>query len=348
MTYRIVQWTTGNVGKQSIDAIQRHPDLELVGCYAWSPDKVGRDVGELCGLEPNGVLATNEVDALLALKPDCVVYNPMWIDVDEMVRILESGSNIVSTAAFITGHSLGDGRQRIFGACKRGNSSVFGTGINPGFADLLAIMTASGCDRIDKIIVSETADSTGYDSPATELPVGFGRPIDDPDLPQMTANGTAVFQDAVYLIGDALGVEFDEVVCEAEYAQTTQDVVMDSWTIEAGCVAGVAASWHGKVGDRSIVELRVRWRKGQTLDPDWKLDEGYRIEVQGRPTLITTMQILPPPDFQGSTFKDFMVLGMILTGMPAIYAIPNVVAAAPGIITYADMPLPMPRGLVSL
>ena len=92
-------------------------------------------------------------------------------------------------------------------ACERGGTSVFGSGINPGFADLIAIVSASGCDRIDKITVTETADTTGYDSPATELPVGFARPL-DPDLPQMTASATAVFEDAVRLIGDALGVVF--------------------------------------------------------------------------------------------------------------------------------------------
>ena len=221
MTYRVVQWTTGNVGRQSVEAILANPELELVGCYAWSPEKAGRDVGELCDLAPIGVVATNDADELLSLKPDCVVYNPMWADVDEMVRILESGSNVVSTAAFITGHSFGDGRQRIADACERGQSSVFGSGVNPGFADLLAIVTAGVCDRVDKVTVTETADSTGYDSPATELPVGFARPIDDPDLQQMTAAGTAVFQDAVHMIGDALGVEFDDVVCEAEYAATT-------------------------------------------------------------------------------------------------------------------------------
>jgi len=80
VTSRVVQWTTGNVGKQSVAAIAAHPDLELIGCFAWSPDKAGRDVGELCGLAPIGVAATNDVDALLALKPDCVVYNPLWID----------------------------------------------------------------------------------------------------------------------------------------------------------------------------------------------------------------------------------------------------------------------------
>ncbi|MEC9325353.1 MAG: dihydrodipicolinate reductase, partial [Actinomycetota bacterium] len=86
--HRVVQWTTGNVGKSSVAAIARNPTLELIGCYAWSEDKVGRDVGELAGIGPLGVSATADVDALLALKPDAVVYNPMWIDVDELVRIL--------------------------------------------------------------------------------------------------------------------------------------------------------------------------------------------------------------------------------------------------------------------
>src|SRR3954453_16855812 len=135
--YRVVQWTTGNVGKSSVQAIAAHPALELVGCYAWSPEKVGRDVGELCGMGPLGVAATNDVDALLALRPDCVVYNPMWHDTDELVRIVSAGVNVVSTAAFITGHNLGADRDRIAEACASGGSTLFGTGISPGFAELL-------------------------------------------------------------------------------------------------------------------------------------------------------------------------------------------------------------------
>jgi len=111
-------------------------------------------------------------------------------------------------------------------------------------------------------------------------------------------------------------------------------------------VAGVAASWRGKVRGRTVVELRVRWRKGQTLDPDWAIDSGYLIEIDGRPTVRTKVEILPPPDFTGTTFGDFMVLGMIMTAMPAVDAIGNVVAAPPGIVTYTDIPLPLPRGLV--
>ena len=346
MTIRVVQWTTGNVGKQSAIAIARNPELELVGCYAWSADKVGRDVGELCGIDTLGLTATHDVDGLLALRPDCVVYNPMWPSTDELVRILGAGVNVVTTAAFINGRRLGADRQRLVEACERGGSSLLGTGINPGFVELLSIVVAGICDRIDKITVNESAYTMGYDSPATEKAAGFGRPIDDPSLQKMTAEGTAVFGEAVAMVADAIGVELDDVVCEAEYAKTTEDLDLGSWKIRAGCVAGVAGSWRGKVGDRTVVELNFRWKKAPTLEPDWTIEDGHVIEVQGRPTVRTTMQFLPPPDFEATSLADFMVLGHIMTAMPAVNAIPAVVAAPPGIVTYADLRLPLPRGIV--
>src|SRR5439155_24674981 len=158
--------------------------------------------------------------------------------------------------------------------------------------------------------------------------------------------GTAVFGEAVALVADAIGVELDEIVCEAEYASTTEDVVMDSWTIDAGCVAGVAASWQGRVGDRKVIEVSVRWKKGRTLDRDWQIEEGHVIQIDGMPTVRARLQYLPPPDFHATTFAEFMVLGMIMTAMPAINAIPQVVAAPPGIVTYTDLPLTAPRGWV--
>ena len=114
----MIQWTTGNVGRRSVVAVVANPALALVGCYAWSADKIGRDAGELCGIADTGIRATDDVDALLNLRPDCVVYNPKWPDVDEIVRILEAGVNIVTTASFITGHALGPHRQRVVDACR--------------------------------------------------------------------------------------------------------------------------------------------------------------------------------------------------------------------------------------
>ena len=347
MTIRVVQWTTGNVGKESVKAIVANPGLELVGCFAWSPAKVGVDVGELVGIDPVGVAATDDVEALLALRPDCVVYNPMWPSVDELVRILEAGSNVVATAAFITGTNLGPERDRLVDACERGGSSLFGTGISPGFAELVAVTIAGICNRIDRVVVAETADTTFYDSPDTERPAGFGRPIDDPELPGMARAGTAVFGEAVAMVADSLGVELDAIVCEEEYAQTTEDVVMASWTIPAGHVAGVAASWQGRIGGRTIIDLSVRWKKGSTLEPPWVIEkDGWVITVEGMPTVIASLDFLPPPDFQAETIEEFMVIGHIITAVPALNAIPVVVSAPPGILTYADFGLPLPRGWV--
>ena len=347
--YRVVQWTTGNVGKSSVEALAKNPNYELIGCYAWSKDKAGRDVGELVGIEPLGIAATNDVDALLALKPDCVVYNPMWIDVDELARILSAGVNVVASASFITGHNHGEGRAKLEEACQKGGSTLFGSGVSPGFAELLAIVAANGCARVDKVTIAEASDTTFYDSPDTETPCGFGKPIDDPDLQPMAAQGTAVFAEAVRLVADALGVELDEIVCEAEYAQTTADVEMASWTIKAGCVAGVFASWQGRVGGKTVVDLNVRWRKGQTLDPDWKVEgDPWKITIDGLPTVTMQVGFLPPPDFveNAKTIEDFMGLGHIITAMPPIHAIPAVVAAPPGIATYNDLQLTLPRGIV--
>lgn len=348
-SYRVVQWTTGNVGKSSVAAIAANPHLDLVGCYAWSAEKAGRDVGELVGIDPLGVSATNDIDALLGLKPDVVVYNPMWIDVDELVRILEAGVNVVASASFITGHNLGDGRDRLIDACERGGATLFGSGVSPGFAELLAVVAATACDRVDKITIAESADTTLYDSPDTERPTGFGMAIDDPDLQPMAAHGTAVFAEAVQLVADSLGIELDEIVCESEYAQTTEDLPMASWTIPAGHVAGVAASWQGRVDGRTVIDINVRWKKGQTLQPDWQLDaDGWKITIDGRPTVNMTVGFLPPPDMieNAKTLEDFFVLGHIMTAMPPIHAIPAVVAAAPGIATYTDLPLPQARGVV--
>ena len=225
---------------------------------------------------------------------------------------------------------------------------MFGSGISPGYVNQLSIVAAGICDRVDKITVNEAADTTFYDSPATEKPVGFGQPIDHPDLQAMTAHGTGVFGEAVRMVADALGIELDEVRCDAEYAQTTEDLDLGSWTIGAGCVAGVYASWKGIASDKVVVEIAVRWRKGQTLEPDWKIDQdGWVIEVAGRPTVTMKVSFLPPPDFEATTLEEFMVLGHIMTATPPLNAIPAVVAAPPGIVTYNDLPLILPRGVAA-
>lgn len=348
MTYRVVQWTTGNVGRKSVHAIAANSDLELVGCYAWAPDKVGMDVGDLCGIAPLGVTATDDVTALLALKPDCVVYNPMFADVDTLVRILGAGINVVTTSEFINGRNLGDDRARVVDACEQGGSTIFGSGINPGFIQLFAVVTAGISDRVDRISIVESFDTTIYNSPATEIPMGFGYPIDHPDLHAITEKGSGIFREAVQLVADALGAELDDIVCEATYAQTTEDLPLPGdWTIAAGCVAGIDVRWKGIAGGRDVIEIRGVWTKGQSLEPAWSTTFGYTVTVEGRPTITSTLSFEPPPDFVAETLDDFIMLGLTITAMPAITAIPTVVAAPAGIATYNDLPLLLPRGVLT-
>ncbi len=347
MASRIVQWTTGNVGRQALRSALEHPDLEVVGCYV-TPEggKAGRDVAELAGVDgTTGVLATSDVDALLALAPDAALYTPKFNDVDEMVRLLSAGVNVVATAGFVTGHCLGaETRERLTTAAVEGGVSLFGSGMNPGFANLLGVVATGICERVERVTVLESVDSTGYDSPETEQAVGFGRPVDEAGLVDRARAGTAVFEDAVHLTAAALGVELDEVVFEAEFAATTEDVDLGSWTIPAGGVAGVGAAWQGVVDGRTVVDLRVRWRKGRTLDPDWRVEHGYVVEVLGSPSARMRYEILPPPGFVAESMADFMVLGMIATALPAVHAVPAVCTARPGIVTYLDLPLVTARG----
>src|SRR5690348_6957464 len=127
---RVIQWTTGNIGTRSLHAILARPDLELVGVYAFGEDKAGRDAADLCGWPtPTGILATSDVDALIALQPDACCYNPLWPSIDHLEALLTAGINVCSTAAWITGGKQSpEDLDRIRKACENGRSSIYGSG----------------------------------------------------------------------------------------------------------------------------------------------------------------------------------------------------------------------------
>ncbi len=145
MTYRVIQWATGNVGRAAIEGVVNHPDLELVGAYVYSDQKAGRDVGEVCGLGPLGVTATNDVEEILALDADCVVYSPMLASPPEVVRLLESGKNVVTPVGWVYPFRTHD-LTAIEAACRQGDASLHGTGINPGgITEQLPLVLSAFC-----------------------------------------------------------------------------------------------------------------------------------------------------------------------------------------------------------
>lgn len=333
MGLRIVQWTTGIVGASGVRAVMAHPDLELVGGFAYSAEKVGQDLGTLCGIDPVGIEANDDVEALLALRPDCVLYTPQFPDIDVMCRILETGIDIVSTSYFITGRSFGDGAaERLEEAAQRGGASLYGSGVNPGFANVFALVSSGICQRIDRISVLESVDSTHYGSAETWRQCGFGRPVDDPEIHGMARKLTSVFQDAVEMMAAALRIELDEIRHEAEFAAATERVELGYMTIEEGCATGIRQCWSGIAGGRAVIELPIVWTLGYTMEPSWPVENGYVIEIDGLPSVRSRIEIIHPESPEGPDF------GMN-TVMPAVNAIPAVKRARPGIVLAHELPL---------
>ncbi len=336
----MVQWTTGHVGRESVAGIVAHPQLELVGVFAHSPDKVGKDAAELCGLhEPTGVSATADVDALLALEPDCVIYNALHIDPEEVARILRAGVNVVTTSEFLTGRSLGpEATALLEQAAQAGAATMVGTGVNPGFASLFAAVSAGISREVRTISVYESADVALFASDPNFAAVGWGRPGGDPGHADDVAEATKVFADGLDVLGALVGLELDERTCTVEFAHATEDLEIPGMVIRAGHVAGMDVLWDGVVDGATRLTIHLRWTIGDRIEPAWSVEFGYVVEVAGDPNLRIKLDLWPDGDLSNLSVDDMRKIGTRITATPAVSAVPAACAAAPGIRTYADLP----------
>jgi 2,4-diaminopentanoate dehydrogenase len=334
---RVIQWTTGNIGRRSLHAIIGRPDLELVGVYAHGPDKVGRDAAELCGrAEPTGILATSDIAALLALGADACCYNPLWPNVDELCALLAAGVNVCSSAAWITGgKQTPEDRGRILAACEQGGSTIFGSGAHPGMTNMVAMVLSGACEQVDSVAITESVDCSTYESAETQTAMGFSQRPDTPGLEEHVRRESEVFAESAAMMADAMGVTLDRMTFEATFTAATGDSDLGFMQIPAGTVGGVMGHHRGWVGDRNVVSVGFNWVMGQHTVPPKPLAHGHVVQVFGVPNMRTVLHCLPPT---GWTEPGFMGLGMIYTAMPVTNAVPYVVAAAPGIVTLADLP----------
>lgn len=334
---RVIQWTTGNIGSRSLHAIIGRPDLDLVGVYAHGADKVGVDAAELAGWpEPTGVTATNDVDALLALKPDACCYNPLWPNVDELVRLLEAGVNVCSSAAWITGGKLSPAeQQRIRTACETGQSSMFGSGAHPGMTNLVGMVLSAACERVDEIRITESVDCSTYESAGTMAAMGFGQDPDTPGLAESVRRECEVFAESAAMMADAIGAQLDRMSFDVQFTAATADSDLGFMTIPAGTVGSVYGYHRGWTGERNVVSVGFNWIMGRHVTPPKPVADGHVIQVFGRPNMRTVIHCLPPADWDEPGFGG---LGGIYTAMPVTNAVPAVVAAKPGIVTLADLP----------
>jgi hypothetical protein len=339
---RVIQWATGSVGKHAIAAVHRHPDLELVGVRVYGEDKVGRDAGEIAGIGPIGVVGTDDVEAILGLDADCVLYMPRGgidpaVALDDVCRVLASGKNVVSTAvsAWIYPRSAGDEIvERLEAACFVGGTSFHGTGIEPGWAAEVLPLTMSGLFfSIDSIRVQELMDYSSY--PSSDMIIGimgFGQPP-DAKVPgaDLERKGRA-WRAPLMLVADGLGVTVEDIAAEREVAVAKESYDVAAGRIEAGTVSAQRFAVSAIVDGRKAITVEHITRLGAEQAPDWPTGRGWRVAIDGTPSMVLEAEIAVHDEDE----NDQACLG---TAMHAVHAIPFVCEAEPGIRTFLDLPI---------
>jgi 4-hydroxy-tetrahydrodipicolinate reductase len=337
--YRVVQWATGNVGTKALRAVIEHPDLELVGLYVYSDDKAGKDAGDIAGVGPTGVKATTSIDDVVTLGADCVLYMPSRDRPDDVCRILESGTNIVTTRGeYIRAESMDPGtRARVEAACEKGGSSIYATGSSPGFStELLPLALFNLCRRIDLLAIDEFADMTSRNSPDMIFTVmGFGSNPADFDTRRF-GHIAHSFGPALSVIADAIGRPIERIEPGGEIAVATHDVEIAAGTVKAGTVAcqrPMATCFHD---DKPFMRFAANWYVTTDLDPAWDVREtGWRVQVEGDTPLDVSITFPVSPEEYPNVSPGF-------TAHPAVNAIAAVCEAAPGIRSAIDLPKIIP------
>ncbi|HET9892338.1 MAG TPA: dihydrodipicolinate reductase, partial [Mycobacterium sp.] len=237
--YRVVQWSTGNIGSRALGILLDRDDFDVVGVHAFGSDKVGRDAGVLAGRAPIGVAATADVDALIELRPDCVNYMPRVIDYELVFRMLRSGINVVTTGDFLTGTHHPVELPALEEAAQQGRATFLGTGFEPGFINVVAGFLTGACRRVHSVKLVETLDCTTYPVQDVWKVLGFGKTPRERVThldPETQRYGLGYFE-TLDMIAAMLGTELDSKEAFIEPAVLTRDLNL-GWVDYAAGTAG--------------------------------------------------------------------------------------------------------------
>lgn len=350
MTYRVVHWGTGNAGMLALRGIISHPDLELVGVLAHSPEKVGRDAGELCGVDPVGVTAIGDIEAALALDADCLCYMGDGLkypqeSVESMARFLAAGRNVVSTSVLPLIYpptAAPELREPIEAACKAGNTTFFCNGADPGFAsDLIPVTLLSLMDDLETVRIQEIINYGFYDQVETMRGLfGFGEALDY-EAPLFSSGALTEFWGGVItLIATKLGVELEEIRETHELKAMDRDVEIAVGLIPAGTTAAIRFDVQGIVNGKPVIVVEHYTRVHVDAAPEWPRwpggENGYRVLLEGRPNLNCSVTMADEHGGDG---------GLIANGMRVVNAIPFVCDTDPGVLDTLDIPAVVTRNL---
>ena len=355
MTKRVVIWGTGFVGRMVIAEVARHPEFDLVGVGVHDAGKVGRDAGDLAGIGPLGVAATDDIDALIRLRPDALVhYGPTAAQADENMRVigafLRAGIDVVSTAMTPWVWPAAPANppnwiEPITEACAAGGASCFTTGIDPGFANDLFPLTLMGlCSEVRSVRAMELLDYTNYEGDY-ETEMGIGRPPEHRAILEIPEVLVMAWGCTVPMMAHAAGVELDDVTTTWEKWVTDKSIDSARGPLAPGSVAAIRFTINGIVGGEPRICLEHVNRVGVGSAPDWPTgnqDDVYRVEIEGTPSITQETAFR----FTDGSGRDAAAAGCLATGLRALNAVPAVNDLPPGWVTPLDLPLIGGRGTI--
>ena len=363
--FKVGVWGPGSMGVIALRGVIDHPELELVDVVVHSDSKAGRDAGELCGIAPTGVIATQDPAAMLAGDADAVVYaaganlRPLEA-VEDMVSILRAGKNVVSCSMvpLVFPDAVNEAfTEPLRQAALAGGASFFTTGIDSGFANDVLPLVLSGVSRvIESIRVTEMFNYATYpDKAAVYAILGFGK---SPEFSAFAATrGVFTFGwgPVLHQLAAGLGVKIDNIEETTERVPAAESFDTPTGHIAAGTIAGMRSTLTGYVGDKPTLVIDHVTRMRDDIAPDWPQphiciepkDLGYgpasgrglyRVEIEGSPSMRCEFEMAEDHDHD---------LGARIAGASRmVNAIPAVCAARPGLLSALDLPLVTGAGLV--
>jgi len=338
---RVVQWATGAVGSAQLREVVDRPDLELVGLFVYDPAKVGTDAGELVGRPPTGVTATDDKAAILALDADVVFHAaskafPQNTNTDDIVALLESGKDVITTTSYNHLPTYGaDADARIRRACETAGTRFHAAGEHPGFMfERLAASVTALSQRVDRITVQEFVDVSGVAGREMLIDLmGMGKQPEDITIESAMFRAISVqYEQAIGATAAVLGLELDEIRHSIETGAVDHDVEVACGTLAAGSVVGQIMSWSGYHDGEPVLVAQEYWTATDDI-PGWDLDLTQtflvRVRVEGVPPISVDLTI----DNQLVGELAGTSGGQLAVAMTAVRALPDVLAAPPGVVT---------------
>lgn len=340
--YRVILWGPGYTGSQALREIARRPELELVGCFAYSPEKIGRDAMSLIGEPDCGVIVTGDREEIFALPADIVLHAGASLPDEsarheEITRILRSGKDVVTTTAyFFPWQNEAEDVTALEAACAEGGSTLHGTGVHPGwFVERFALTSASLCTTVSRIDVREVCDLSHHAGKIIAA-IGFGR--DPQTLGSHTRKAilSRYYVECIAGLAHTLGIELDEITADVDYLTGNRAVAAAGVLVRPGTVGAVDGTWTGHAGGEPVISIRELWYLDDELvDPGLTLSspDMYEVEVTGLPINVRTRADLTTSEAHDVFgVDDVQSAANLATAVQLVQAVPSVVAAPPGIL----------------